>query len=172
MPYIFQIGGPPEKVIPCIPPDYHTFHKVWLKLDGNYGRVAFWKFSHRKFSKVHRMTPNWTQGIGHEKYPIYAVPSTARHKFSSIWLHDMSFSRYCTFEDFPIESHVNIWKCRKYSAISQLVRLPRKLMACIVRAMVANVLNIRFAWDHMSSILKLPAPYMALVRTISNCHNF
>ena len=25
-----------QKVIACIPPDYHTFYKVWLKLDENW----------------------------------------------------------------------------------------------------------------------------------------
>ncbi len=59
------------------------------------------------------MTPNQTQGIGHQKYPTYVYCSTPSPKFSSNWLYDQLFSRYCTFQDFPIDSYVKIPKSYK-----------------------------------------------------------
>ncbi len=67
--------------------------------------VVFRKSWNRKLCKVHRMTPNQTQGIGHQKYPTYVHCSTPSPKFSSVSLYDQPFSRYCTSYD-SIDSHV------------------------------------------------------------------
>ena len=40
---IFFLIGRSPKQVSCIPPDYHTFPKVWLKLDKIVAAVAFLK---------------------------------------------------------------------------------------------------------------------------------
>ncbi len=109
-----------------LPPDYHAFHKVWLKLD-----------EHRKFCKVHRMTSTELSNDLTRK----VFPRTANPKLSSVSVYGQSFSRYCTFYDFPIDSHVKISKCNK---IVKLGRLPRKVIACIPPT-VAGALT-KFDW--------------------------
>ena len=52
------------------------------------GEVAFWKSYNWKFCKLHWMTPNQTQGIGHQEYPTYMHCKTLRPKFSSVLLYD------------------------------------------------------------------------------------
>ena len=53
-------------------PGLHAFSKVCLKLNENGGSSSFFENVHiSNFYKVHRMTPNQTQGIRHQKYPPY-----------------------------------------------------------------------------------------------------
>ncbi len=42
------------------PPDWHTFHKVWLKLDKICATSCLLKIEKSKFCEVHRMTPKLT----------------------------------------------------------------------------------------------------------------
>ncbi len=84
-----------KQLQPEFPPDQHTYNKLWLKLNENYGSSSLLKIL--KFCKVHRMTPNQTQGIRHQKYPTYVHCSTPSPKFSFVSLYDQPFSRYCTF---------------------------------------------------------------------------
>ena len=54
------------------------------------------------------MTQNQTQAIGHENYPTCVDHRTASPKFSFISLYNQLFSRYSTYQDFLIDSHVKI----------------------------------------------------------------
>ncbi len=56
---------------PILAPDFDTLKEVWLKSDKTVEGVVFWKSWNQKFCKVHGMTPNQTQGMGHQKYPTY-----------------------------------------------------------------------------------------------------
>ncbi len=91
-------GRLPKKVIAYISPRLWYF--VW-SYDQNVMKtveaVVFRKSWNQKLCKVHRMTPNQTQGIGHQKYSTYMHCSTPSPKFSSVSLYDQPFLRYSTF---------------------------------------------------------------------------
>ena len=61
------------------------------------------------------MTPNWTQRIGHGKYPTCVLPKTTNPKFSSASLYDQPFLRLCTFRIFTFLDPVltKMSKCHK-----------------------------------------------------------
>ena len=114
-----------KNVIAYISPLYDTVYEIWLKSDGNWspksklilapnydacmkcgwnlmktvGGVAFQKSENRLICKVHRMTPNQTQWIGHQRSLtyMYVQCSTPCTKFSSIPLYHQPFWRYSTF---------------------------------------------------------------------------
>ena len=84
------------------------------------------------------MTPNQTQGIGHQRSPIYVHCSTPCPKFSSASLYNQLFSRYCTFLDFAIDSHVNISRC--HCPMSTVV--PRVPNICPFRSTISRFQDI------------------------------
>ncbi len=69
------------------------------------------------------MPSNQTQGIGHQKYPTYVHSSTQSPNFLPVWVYDLPFSRYSTFYDFPIDSHVKISKCHKIFKFWQIANI-------------------------------------------------
>ncbi len=67
--------------------------------------VVFRKLWNCKLCKMHRITPNQTQGIGHQKYqyPTYVHCWTPPPpQFSSVSLYKQLFARYFTFQVFPL----------------------------------------------------------------------
>ncbi len=90
------------------------------------------------------MTPNWTQMTWPEMYSTWGDPYTASSKFSSVSLYGQSFSRYCTFYDFSIDSHVEITKCHK---IFKTWPIAKKATACIPSVSQSSwtlIINIGF----------------------------
>ena len=111
------------------------------------------------------MTPNQTQGIGHQKYFPQCTVGPESQIFVRFALGSAIFEIFHIL-GFPIDSFVNISKCH---AILKLGRLPRKLITCW-----SNVLTKLLAWDEnckRRSVLKFPAPYGPVLRKVSNCHN-
>ncbi len=51
--------------------DTCTLHKVWLNRIKIETGAEFLKLKNWQFFKVHKMTPNQTQGIGHQNHPTY-----------------------------------------------------------------------------------------------------
>ncbi len=107
MPYIFKIWQITTNIIACISPDYHIFHTIWLKLDENLGNIIFLNITSEILQSA-LSNPELNSKNRHKKYPTYAVHRTVNSKFSSVSLYDQPISRYCTFYDFPTDSHVKI----------------------------------------------------------------
>ncbi len=66
---------------------------------------------------MHRMTPDQTQRIGHEKYPLNvhcSIPQTPTQIFVPVALRLAVFEIFHTL-GFPIDSHVKISKCHQFS---------------------------------------------------------
>ena len=108
--------------------------------------VVFRKSWNRKFCKVHRMTPNQTQGIRHQKYLTYVHCSTPSPKFSSVSLYDQPSLRYSTLR-FPIDSYVKISKCHKFFNVWQIVKIPITLYSPTTAVFI-----VKFGPDQMKTV--------------------
>ncbi len=119
------------------------------------------------------MTANQTQRIGHEKYPTYAPPRTAKpifHPFRSTINH---FQVIAYFKSFPSDCHVKISKCHKMFRTLPIANKCDSLCSTVV----ANVLKVWMRWHgncRRSSILQFPASYSPVLTTTTTtkikCH--
>ena len=109
---IWQIA---RKSIALCFPGLHAFSKVWLKLNEMCRCRRHLKILTLDICRVYRMTQS-----EFEESDMYAVHRTASPKFSSVSFYDHPFSRYCTFQDFLIASHVKISKCHKIFILGQI----------------------------------------------------
>ncbi len=100
----------------------------------------------RKFCKVHRMTGNQTQGIGHQKCPTYVHCINPSPKFCPF---RSTISLFETFHilGFPLTP---ILKFQSATIFLKLGRLPRKVTACIA-PWCPHVL-IKFGWYEMKTV--------------------
>ncbi len=98
-------------------------------------------------SKVHRMTPNQTQGIRHQKYPRPVHCSTPSPKFSSVSLYDQPFSRYCTFTICPLTSMLKFQSATKFLIFR---KLPKHLL--ILHFFMTALLIIKFGSDRIQNV--------------------
>ena len=118
---------------------------------------------------MHRINPNQAQGIGHQKYPTYVYCRTPSPKFSSVSLYNPLFSRYCTFYDFPIVSHVKISKCHK---IFNRWHIGKTFITLYFH--IAALLIMKFGSDWIKSVGGVAfwnfQPHMVLLTKISKCH--
>ena len=128
--------------------------------------VAFRKSQNRKFCKVHQMTPNQIQSMGHEKYLryMYVHCSTLSPKFSSASLYDRDIPHLT----FPIDSHVKISKCHKIFNYWQIAKISINYIPydCLIYHKVWLRLDKNY---RSSSVLKFPAPYGSASPKISKC---
>ena len=131
--------------------------------------VVFRKSWNQKFCKVHRMTPNQTQGIGHQKYCIYVHCSTPSPIFSSVLLYDYLFSRYSTFR-FPIDSYLKILKCHKIFNTWPIGKKSNSLYSTMVTQCPHKVWLTSDENSRRRSVLKFPAPYGPVLTKISKSH--
>ena len=109
--------------------DYDALYKVWMNRMKIGSGEEFKKFQTWRFYKVHRMTPNQTQGFGHQKYLSYMQYSTPSPKFSSVLLYDQPFSRYSAFQVFLLTPML---KSQSATNFLKLGPLSRKVIACIL----------------------------------------
>ena len=133
--------------------------------------VVFQKPYNRKFSKVHRMTPNQTQATQREKYPTYVHCSTLSPILSArlaLWSAVFEIFHILVF---PIDSHVKISKWHKFF---KLIRLPRQVIAvfhygsqCPHKVWVTSHENCR-----RSSVLKFPAPHSSMLTKFQSAVTF
>ncbi len=92
------------------------------------------------------MTPNQSQGIGHQRYPSCMNCSTLSPNFL---LASPTISRFWDISHlgFTIDSHVKISKCHKFCKTWLISKASNSLHS----PMVNNVL-IKFGWDPMKTV--------------------
>ncbi len=93
------------------------------------------------------MTPNQTQGIGHQKVPTYVHCSTQSSKFYPFRSTISRFRYNIHILGFPIDSHVKISKCHNIFKTWPIAKKNDSLYS----TMVANVL-IKFGWHQMKTV--------------------
>ena len=97
---------------------------------------------------VHQMTPNQTQGIGHQKYISHMCTIGPRvpnfHPFCSTII---AFFKIFHILGFPIDSHVKMSKCHKICKTWPIAKKSDSLYS----TMVANVL-IKFGWHWIKTV--------------------
>ena len=71
-----------------------------------------------KFWKVHRMTPNQTQGIGHHNYPTYVHSTNPIPKFSTVALYDQPFQDIAQFRIFPLTPILKVQSATKFRVLA------------------------------------------------------
>ncbi len=113
MTFFFLIFDIAKKVITYISP--WLWFSVW---EFGWNLMKTWRSSVSKTvdSKILQSSPNNPKPNSVNQalnYPTYVHYGTQIPKFSSVSLYDQPFSRYFTFQDFPINSHVRISKCYK-----------------------------------------------------------
>ena len=112
------------------------------------GEIAFWKSWHMKFSKVHTMTPKWTQIIWQS---TYAPPSTRRsnlHPFRSLISRLQNVTHFTMFPLMPLLNFQCVTKLQGNSLYS----LHGK--QCPHKVWMRSDENFS-----RNSVLKFPAPY-------------
>ena len=93
------------------------------------------------------------------------TPST---KVSSVSPHDQPFSRYCTFYDFPSNSHVKILRCHKIFIFLADHQISYNFIfpyGC----RIDNKVWLRSDQNCRGSVLKFPAPYGPVLKNVK-CH--
>ncbi len=144
---------------------YGSLHKVWMSRM-NIGRGAEFLKS-GNFGKVHQMTPNQTEAIGHQKYLSYIYALYARSQIFVRFALRLAIFEIFHILGFPIDSHVvKISKDHKTWPIA-------KKSDSLYSTMVASSHNVWLTWDEKyrrRSVLKLSIPYGPVLGKISNCH--
>ncbi len=157
------------------PPDYHTFRKVWLKLDEKYGSSSllktFWEYQHWKLESA-RNDPQTELKESHMK-------STLRVQFLGQWVSNfirfalrLAIFKMLHILGFSIDSRVNISKCHKIFTTCPIIKKNESLR-CI---MVATVLT-NFGWDQIKTVgglafLKLSAHKVMCYKKMKVPSNF
>ncbi len=133
--------------------------------------VVFWKSWNQKFCKVHRMTPNQTQGIGQQKYPTYVHCDTPSPNFRPFHSIISRFWDIFHILGFPLTPVLKFQSATKF----------------YFWADYQHIRNFSFPHDYLiyhkiwfwldetwrrSRVLKFPAPYGSVLTKSSNCHNF
>ncbi len=85
------------------------------------------------------------------------VHRTTSPKFSSVTLHNQPFSRYCTFQDFPIDFHVKISKCHKFLILADHQKIYKFMVP--YDCLMYHKVWLRSDKNCRSTVLKFPAPY-------------
>ncbi len=111
----------------------------WVKTGG---AGAFWKSLRRKFCKVHRMTPNWTKIIRHEKYPTYAV-----HRIS------IRFAlRSAVFKILRIFPLIPMLKFQILNFHKMLIILQTAKISITLHSPVTTLFMIKFGSDRIKNV--------------------
>ncbi len=79
---------------------------------------------------------------------MYVHCSTPSPTFSSVSLYGQPFARYCTFQDFPIDSHVKISKCHFFFNFG---RSPIYTCTTTFYSVMTTLFIIKFGSDGMKT---------------------
>ncbi len=141
MPYTFKIRQIARKSKACIPPDYHAFHKFWLKLDESRGSSGFLKIL---TSEILQSAPNAQTEL---RWPD---SKNMRYIWTFLELRVPNFhpfrSTANTFQDiahfmiFPLNS---ILKFQSATYFLKLGWLPKRLYSTMV---VNGLMKIDWRW--------------------------